>query len=104
MAQGRVYTGRMAKKNGLVDQLGTLQDAMVAAKKAAGLKPDADVDLLILPQPKSVFEQLFGEAQVFSDMDSILPDWFRLARQAKALQKMLSQKTLLWMPYQIRIR
>ena len=36
LAQGRVYTGRMAKTLGLVDELGTLADAIVAAKMAAG--------------------------------------------------------------------
>ena len=52
LAQGRVYSGQMAKKIGLVDELGTLNDAIAAAKTAAGLKPDADVELLILPEPK----------------------------------------------------
>ena len=28
LAQGRVYTGRMAKKLGLVDEIGTLKDAI----------------------------------------------------------------------------
>ena len=94
----------MAKKNGLIDELGTLQDAIALAKKAAGLKPDADVELLILPQPKSVFEQLFGEGGVSSDMDSVLPDVFHLVRQAKVWQQMFRAKTLLWMPYQVRLR
>ena len=52
LAQGRVYTGRMAKKLGLVDELGTLDDAVAAAKTAAGLKADAEVDLMVLPEPK----------------------------------------------------
>ena len=33
LAQGRVYTGRMAKKLGLVDELGTLNDAVVVARR-----------------------------------------------------------------------
>ena len=61
MAQGRVYTGRMAKKIGLIDELGTLEDAVAAAKIAAGLKADTEVELLILPEPKTIFEQLFGD-------------------------------------------
>ncbi len=104
LAQGRVYTGRMAKQNGLVDQLGTLRDAIVAAKQAAGLKADAEVEILTLPQPKSVFEQLFGDAQVSSDLDSVMPDLLHLVRQAKVWQRLLREKTLLWMPYQIRLR
>src|SRR5208283_3404446 len=69
LAQGRVYTGRQAKKLGLVDEVGTLSDAVAAAKKLAGLKPDADVEIEILPQPKSLFEQLFnGESAEMNEL------------------------------------
>ena len=37
LAGGRVYSGRQAKENGLVDELGTLHDAVAEAKKLAGL-------------------------------------------------------------------
>ena len=37
LADGRVYTGLEAKNNGLVDELGTLQDAVAAAGKMAGI-------------------------------------------------------------------
>ena len=37
LAQGRVYTGLQAKENGLVDEIGSLKDAMQCAKKAGGL-------------------------------------------------------------------
>jgi protease-4 len=37
LADGRVYTGQEAKSHGLVDQLGTLQDAIQAAAKMAGI-------------------------------------------------------------------
>ena len=60
LAQGRVYTGLQAKKLGLIDEIGTLNDAVAEAKKLAGLKPDADVEIQILPQPKSFFEQFFN--------------------------------------------
>ncbi len=40
LAQGRVYTGDMAKHLGLVDELGGLGDAFTAAKIEAGLSPD----------------------------------------------------------------
>ena len=76
LAQGRVYTGRMAKKLGLVDELGTLDDAIVAAKTAAGLKADAKVELMVLPEPKSIFEQLFGDPAATTDMESLLPEGF----------------------------
>jgi len=37
LADGRVYLGPDAKANGLVDEVGTIQDAIVALKDAAGL-------------------------------------------------------------------
>ena len=83
LAQGRVYTGRTAKKLGLVDELGTLQDAVAAAKTAAGLKADAEVELLVLPEPKSFFEQLFGDS-ASGEMDSLLPEGVRALRNAAA--------------------
>ncbi len=39
---GRVWTGAQALEIGLVDELGGLYEAAVAAKKAVGLEPDAD--------------------------------------------------------------
>ena len=60
LARGRVYTGAMAVKIGLVDELGTLEDAFNHAKQLAGIKPGEKVDRMILPRPSSPFEQLFG--------------------------------------------
>jgi protease-4 len=104
LAQGRVYSGRMAKKLGLVDELGTLQDAVAAAKTAAGLKADAEVDLLILPESKTFFEQLFGDPSAAADLESLLPDYFKLVRQTKLLRQLLSERFLLWMPYGLQVK
>ena len=60
MARGRVYTGSQALQLGLVDELGTLADAIAFAKKSAGLDPDAKMERLDLPKPTSPFEALFG--------------------------------------------
>ncbi len=38
LADGRIYTGRQALDNGLVDQLGYIEDAITVAKEMAGLK------------------------------------------------------------------
>jgi protease-4 len=63
-AEGRVWTGRQAKAIGLVDELGTLEDAIVAAKVMAKLPRDADVELLSLPKPRTFLDSLLerGEA------------------------------------------
>jgi protease IV len=104
LAQGRIYTGRVAKKLGLIDEIGTLKDAIAEAKKAAGLKPDADVDLLILPKPRSMFEQLFGDASISTELQSAMPEAFQLLRQAQLWRRLLSERTLLWMPYGVKVK
>ncbi|MBF8192635.1 signal peptide peptidase SppA [Nonomuraea sp. K274] len=43
LARGRVWTGADAKAGGLVDELGGLEDALVLARKRAGLAEDAPV-------------------------------------------------------------
>ena len=104
LAQGRVYTGRMAKNIGLVDELGTLDDAVLAAKTAAGLKADAEVDLMVLPEARSFFEQLFGDPSAATDLDSLLPEGFQVVRQTKMLRQLLSERILLWMPYGVQLK
>jgi protease-4 len=58
IAQGRVWTGAQARERGLVDELGGLREAVVRAKLAQGLEPDADVLLVTYPPPRSLVEQL----------------------------------------------
>ncbi len=43
IADGRVFTGRMAKEIGLVDQLGSLQDAIMLAAELTGIKGEPQV-------------------------------------------------------------
>ncbi len=50
LAQGRVWAAQDALDHGLIDQIGGLDTAIVAAKKAAGLAPDADVWVDELPE------------------------------------------------------
>ena len=58
MAQGRVWTGRQAYANGLVDELGGFHRAIEVAKAEAGIAEDSPVDLVTYPQPRSFFEVL----------------------------------------------
>jgi protease-4 len=104
LAQGRIYTGRMAVANGLVDRLGTLHDAIDEAKLAAGLKADEKVELLILPHPRSFFEQLFGDSAVAADVDSVMPDLLKTVRQAETLRQLLREPTLMLMPCRIELK
>src|SRR5688500_1496322 len=58
VAQGRVWTGRQARENGLVDALGGLATAVRIAKERARIPPDEDVELVAYPRRRSVFEAL----------------------------------------------
>ena len=85
LAQGRIFTGRMAVENGLVDKLGTLTDAVAEAKTMAGLKADEKIDLQLLPKPKNFFEQLFdgstADSEVHSAAQSLVPAELLLPRE-----------------------
>jgi protease-4 len=56
VAQGRVWTGRQAKENGLVDVLGGLDTAVAIAKQRAKLAADSEVELVLYPPRKSFYE------------------------------------------------
>jgi protease-4 len=48
LAQGRVWTGVDAKKNGLVDRIGGLQDAIMIAREMAKISPKENVEVIEL--------------------------------------------------------
>jgi protease IV len=62
LADGRVFTGLEAKNNGLVDQLGTLQDAIDAAARMAGIVGEPRV---VSPPKRKVtlLDLLLGDAR-----------------------------------------
>ncbi len=69
VAQGRVWTGKMAKEVGLVDQLGGLEDAIAVAAEEAGLK---DYSLKELPKSKDPIVEMVAKFQGNSSLGSQL--------------------------------
>ncbi|EPR71279.1 signal peptide peptidase SppA [Cyclobacterium qasimii] len=59
IAGGRVWSGKKAKENGLVDVLGDFDDAIEIAANKAGIADD--YRLVVYPKQKSVFEQLIED-------------------------------------------
>jgi protease-4 len=57
VAQGRVWSGTQAQRRGLVDQLGTLEEAVASAARSAGIAEDYEVDYI--ERKLSTFEQFF---------------------------------------------
>jgi len=58
LAGGRVYTGKQALELGLVDKIGTLQDAIHHIAAEAKL---TDYDIRVVPEPKNFLERLLEE-------------------------------------------
>lgn len=83
LAQGRIYSGAEAKKIGLVDELGSTEDAIAYAKKLAGIKPETKIQEMVLPKPTSPFEQMFGpidsEAKSTNPVGKLLLDSLKMA-------------------------
>jgi len=67
VAQGRVWTGRQAKENGLVDVLGGLDTAVAIAKQRAKLAADSEVELVLYPPRKSFYEIISDQFSGSSD-------------------------------------
>ena len=56
VAQGRVWTGRQAHELHLVDELGGLDTAVQIAKQRARIDPSRDVELVVYPSRRSIFD------------------------------------------------
>jgi protease-4 len=108
LAAGRVWTGRQAKANGLVDDLGTLDDAVAAAKKMAG-QEDKDLEILTLPRPRTIIDRLTDsgpDAKLKLDPFASLPDVPGLAaklKTARALLRLKGERVWLMSPVGIEI-
>jgi protease-4 len=112
LAQGRIYTGRQAVANKLVDQLGTLDDAVAEAKKLAGIDESETVERLILPEPKSFLEELLMGPSVEAkaglslkrELQATMPGLFDVLDDASRLPRLFREPGVTVMPFRARIR
>ena len=105
VAGGRIWTGNQALEKGLVDELGTLEAAISAARKSAGIPRDEKVDYLILPEPKTFFEQMIEDASVHSPVTRLFPQFGRFAGDLEVFGKTLERyPAALALPYSITIK
>lgn len=107
LGQGRVWTGTMAKESGLVDELGSLDDAIAYA---ADLVKSTDYRISLYPEYKTelgeLFRKLLGVSMQSAQQDAIkneigvenyeLLQRMNYLKQSKGVQAML--------PYQMNIR
>ena len=68
VAQGRVWTGRQAQQLELVDELGGLDTAIQIAKQKAKLDPSKDVQLVVYPPKRTVYDLLANPLGATSDV------------------------------------
>ncbi|MBQ6952801.1 MAG: signal peptide peptidase SppA [Bacteroidales bacterium] len=105
IAQGRVWTGADALEIGLVDEIGTLEDAISYAAALADLHSSDEYSVVGYPKPLTFMEELlmsFGKTQE----PSILADT-PFAGMEKGLEALKSQNTgLIYarLPYALDIR
>jgi protease-4 len=111
VAQGRVWTGEQAKQIGLVDELGGLYRAIDLAKQRARIPADEEVELVVFPPRRSVYEVLadglqspIGQMQERYTADALMQ--VLGPRERKALSALLaparlfrSGQVLAHMPY-----
>lgn len=72
LARGRVWTGRQARQKGLVDEIGSLDDALDYAARLAGAEDRHGVQMEILPKPETAWERLAR----FLEMQAGIGQWF----------------------------
>ena len=60
LAHGRVWTGRQAVANGLVDEIGDLKHAIELAGQLAGIPADEQVTVEHFPKQKGLLESLMS--------------------------------------------
>jgi protease-4 len=75
IGQGRVWTGRQAKTLGLVDELGGLDRAIELAKERAKIAAGSQVELVVFPPKKSLFEVVsdpWGRSDSGATLDALV--------------------------------
>ncbi|MDX2035716.1 MAG: signal peptide peptidase SppA [Isosphaeraceae bacterium] len=108
-AGGRVYTGRQAKALGLVDEVGSLADALASARELGGISSEKESEILVLPEPQGLLESLLGPLEgldgLGAELGIVAPDAAIAAlRRVRLIQSLLEREpVLVIMPFDIRI-
>lgn len=107
IAQGRVWTGADALEIGLVDELGTLEDAIDYAAALADLHSRDDYRVVGYPQPMTFLEELMASFGQAPEQPSILAGtpFEALGQSVRALQNGQGPVTVYArLPYAMEIR
>ena len=116
VARGRIFLAPQAKKLGLIDEIGGIDDAIAYAAKKANLD-EGDYEIRTLPEPKTLADYLTGNGgdaamtikptvQIDSPLlRSMLPMLQGpVGRQLQLLQLLQSRPVVLMTPFEVRIK
>lgn len=105
IARGRVWSGKDAKRVGLVDELGGLNKAVTYASEQAGIK---DHERVIYPERKSPFERLMEDFNMNVQkelIESTIGTDMRFYRKYRYARSALEMEGIqMRMPYHIEVR
>jgi protease IV len=109
IAQGRVWLGDQAKANGLVDELGGIDRALEMIKAKAGIPVASEVNLVLYPPKRSVFDLVFNSnSNSDAEADALLSgaglEPLRAAWHDASLRVWMRGGMLRMMPFTIQIR
>ena len=94
LAQGRVWTGRQALENGLIDELGGLDRAIELAKELSEIPAEDDVDIVHYPERESLLFLVTSEGGPFSVLQAAL--FTGLRSEWDETERHLSRRDMRW--------
>ncbi|MES2734568.1 MAG: signal peptide peptidase SppA [Bacteroidota bacterium] len=104
LASGRVWSGAEAKENGLVDELGGLEDAVRLAAKTAKLKTN-DYKVRYYPAPQTFLEEFLSEMSDENEARTLRNQLGMLAPYAKSIIKLQQMEGIQTrMPFDIDLK
>jgi protease-4 len=112
IAGGRVWTGQQALENGLIDEIGSLDDAVKEAAKQGGLSAGKEPELLVLPKQKNFLDALLEGRSDASErlgarllpLARELPELTGALRSAGDLLRLRGEPVWLTLPYRIEVK
>jgi protease-4 len=103
LGQGHVWMGAQAKTNGLIDQLGGLDEAVAIVRKKAGLSISGATNLVLYPSRRTLFE-LLSNATPETLEESAAERKIRALLPGLPSQQLLKGGMLRILPYSLNVR
>lgn len=103
LAQGRVWMGAQARQNGLVDQLGGLNESIALIRKRAHLSEGGETELVAFPPRQSLLDVMFNSSSASVAEDLV-------ARKLRSFvpgipgDRLLKGNVLRVMPYSLSVQ